>query len=81
MIGRGFDRLTILVAVRRFPRMGVANSRSFRFESYVRMQHFDRRTTISFGVLGGCAARVHATSFCYSSNYQIIHFFVTQARV
>jgi hypothetical protein len=39
------DRLAILVAVRCFPVMGVADSRSLRFDSYVRMQHFVRRTT------------------------------------
>jgi hypothetical protein len=38
-------RLAVLVAVRRFPGMGAANSRSLRFDSYVRMQHFVRRTT------------------------------------
>jgi hypothetical protein len=36
------DRLAILVAVRRFPSMGVVDSRSY---IYVRMQHFVRRTT------------------------------------
>jgi hypothetical protein len=45
------DRLAIFVTVRRFPGMGVADSRSLRSESYVRMQHFVRRTTsIPFGV-------------------------------
>jgi NAD-specific glutamate dehydrogenase len=39
------DRLAILVAVRRFHGMGAADSRSLRFESYVRMQHFVRRST------------------------------------
>jgi hypothetical protein len=39
------DRLAILVVVRRFPRMCVADSRSLRFDSYVRMQHLFRRTT------------------------------------
>ena len=39
------DRLAILVAVRRFPGMGVADSRSLRSDSYVRMQHFVRRPT------------------------------------
>jgi NAD-specific glutamate dehydrogenase len=38
------DRLAILLAARRFPCMGIANSRSLRFDSYVRMQHFVRRT-------------------------------------
>jgi hypothetical protein len=39
------DRLAILVAIRRFPGMGVVDSRSLRFDSYVRMQHFVRRPT------------------------------------
>jgi hypothetical protein len=39
------DRLAILVVVRRFPGMGAADSRSFRSDSYVRMQHFVRRPT------------------------------------
>jgi hypothetical protein len=39
------DRLAILVAARRVPRMGVAYSRSLRYESDVRLQHFVRRST------------------------------------
>jgi hypothetical protein len=39
------DRLAILVAVRRFPCMGAADSRSLRSDSYVRMQHFVRLST------------------------------------
>jgi hypothetical protein len=39
------DRMAILVAVRRFPNMGVADSRSLRFDSSVHMQHFVRRST------------------------------------
>ena len=38
-------RLAILVAVRRFPSMGAADSRSLRSDRYVRMKHFVRRTT------------------------------------
>jgi hypothetical protein len=38
------DRRAILVAVRRFPCMGNAHSRSLRFDSYVCMQQFIRRT-------------------------------------
>jgi hypothetical protein len=34
------DRMAILVAVRRFHGMGVGDSRSWRYDSYVRMQHF-----------------------------------------
>jgi hypothetical protein len=37
--------LAILVAVRRFPCMGGAGSRSLRFNNYVRMQHFACRST------------------------------------
>jgi hypothetical protein len=39
------DCLAIFVAVCRFPRMGAADSRSLRFDSYVRMQHFARRSS------------------------------------
>jgi hypothetical protein len=39
------DRLAILVVVRRFTGMGSADSRSLRSDSYVRMQHFVRRST------------------------------------
>jgi hypothetical protein len=39
------DRPAISVAVRRFPRMGVAYSRSLRCYNYVRMLHFVRRST------------------------------------
>jgi hypothetical protein len=38
------DRLAILVAFRRFLGMGAANSHSLRFDIYVRMCHFVRRT-------------------------------------
>jgi hypothetical protein len=38
------DRLPILVAIRRFPGMGATDSRSLRFDSYVCMQHFVRRS-------------------------------------
>jgi hypothetical protein len=39
------DRLASLVAFHRFPGMGAADSRSLRYDSYVRMQHFVRRST------------------------------------
>jgi hypothetical protein len=39
------ERLAILVAVRRFLGMGAADSRSLRYDNYVRMHHFVRRTT------------------------------------
>jgi hypothetical protein len=39
------DRLAILVAIRRFPGVGVADSQSLRSESYICMQHFVRRIT------------------------------------
>jgi hypothetical protein len=37
------DRLAIFVAVRRFHGMGAADSRSLRYDSYVRMHRFVRR--------------------------------------
>jgi hypothetical protein len=39
------DRLTVYVAIRRFHGMSVADSRSSRSESYVRMTEFVRRST------------------------------------
>jgi hypothetical protein len=39
------DRLAILVKVRRFTGMGATDSRSFRSNGYVRIQHFVRRST------------------------------------
>jgi hypothetical protein len=39
------DHLAILVDVRRFPGMGAADSRSLRYDFYVRMQHFVCRST------------------------------------
>jgi hypothetical protein len=48
------DRLAILVAIRRFLGMGAADSRSLRYDSYVRMQHFVRRSTY-VPLFGGCA--------------------------
>jgi hypothetical protein len=39
------NRVAILVIVRRFPGMGAAYSRSLLCDSYVRMQHFVRRST------------------------------------
>jgi hypothetical protein len=39
------DRMAILVAVRRFPSMGVADFCSLRSYRYVRIQHFVRRIT------------------------------------
>jgi hypothetical protein len=39
------DRPAILVAIRRFPGMGAVYSRSLRSDSYVRTQHFVRRST------------------------------------
>jgi hypothetical protein len=38
------DRLAIWVAVRRFPSMGGMDSRSLRHDTYIRMQHFVRRS-------------------------------------
>jgi hypothetical protein len=45
MAGEFIDRLAILVTVRRFHGMVVADSRSIRYDNYVRMQHFVRRST------------------------------------
>jgi hypothetical protein len=39
------DRLAILVAILRFHGMVAADSRSLRYASHVRMQHFVRRST------------------------------------
>jgi hypothetical protein len=63
------DRMANLVAVRRFHGICAADSRYLRCDNYVRRQHFVRRTTyVPFQrFLGGCAARIHATSFCCSS--------------
>jgi hypothetical protein len=44
MTAKLVDRLPFLVAVRRFPIMGAADSRSLRSDRYVRMEHFVRRT-------------------------------------
>jgi hypothetical protein len=56
------DRMAILVALRRFPSMGVADSRSLRSESCFRMQHLVRRSTyVPYRRFwGGCAASIHA---------------------
>jgi hypothetical protein len=45
MVAELVDRLAILVGVRRFLGMGVADFRSLRFDSYVCMRHFVCRTT------------------------------------
>jgi hypothetical protein len=39
------DRSAILVVVRRFHSIGAADSRSLRYDGYVRMQHSVRRST------------------------------------
>jgi hypothetical protein len=39
------DRLVILVAFRRFLDLGAVDSRPLRFDIYIRIQHFVRRTT------------------------------------
>jgi hypothetical protein len=58
------DRImAILVAVRRFHGMDALDSRSLRYDIYVRMQQFARRTSsIPFRRFGGCARIIHATS-------------------
>jgi hypothetical protein len=45
MVVKLVDRVAILVGGHRFPGMGATDSRSLRFESYVRMQYFVRRST------------------------------------
>jgi hypothetical protein len=48
------DHLAILVVFRRFPSMGATHSRSLSSVSYVRMQHFVRRTpSVPFRRFGG----------------------------
>jgi hypothetical protein len=48
------DRLAISVGIRRFPCMGVVDSRSLRYNIYVRTQHFVCRTTcVPFRRFGG----------------------------
>jgi hypothetical protein len=47
------DIFAILVAFRRSPSMVATDSRSLRFDIYVRMQHFVRRSTyVPFRLLG-----------------------------
>jgi hypothetical protein len=54
MAAESVDRLAILVAVRHFLGMGASDPRSLRFDSYVRMQHFVRRSTyVPYGVFWG----------------------------
>jgi hypothetical protein len=47
MAAEWVDRMVILVAVRRFLGMDAADSRSLRYDNYVCMQHFVRRTTFA----------------------------------
>jgi hypothetical protein len=60
------DRLAILVVVRRFPGMGANDSRSLRYDSYATLCLWKYLCSSSV-FLGGCATRIHATSFCWSS--------------
>jgi hypothetical protein len=54
MAAKLVDRLAILVVVHRFLDMGATDNRSLRYESYIRMQHFARRTTyVPFRRVGG----------------------------
>jgi hypothetical protein len=39
------DRLAVFVALHRVPGMGATDSRSLRYDSYVSMLHFNRRST------------------------------------
>jgi hypothetical protein len=55
------DRLAIFVACRIFSCTCVVKSRSLSFDSYVRMQHFVRRTTyVPFRRFGGDVQRFYA---------------------
>jgi hypothetical protein len=69
--GELVDCLAILVACRRFHGMGAADSPSLRHNIYVRICNisFVDLHMFLFGILGGCTARTHATSFCCSSWY------------
>jgi hypothetical protein len=49
------DRMAILVAICRFLDMGAGDSRSLRYDNYVLLQHFVRRTTSFSALSGGCA--------------------------
>jgi hypothetical protein len=52
------DRTAIFVAARRFHGMGAVDSCSLRYDDYVRMQHFVRRTTfVPFGAFWGDVRR------------------------
>jgi hypothetical protein len=54
MAGEFFNCLDNLAAVPLFLGIGVAYSRSLRYDNYVRMQNFVRRTTyLLFGPFGG----------------------------
>jgi hypothetical protein len=54
-----------LVAVRRFPTMGVVDSRPLCFDSYVRMQHFVRRSfrTFPFDGFSGMCGEISCNFF------------------
>jgi hypothetical protein len=68
MAGELVDHMAILVAARRFPGMGAADSRSLRSDNYVRMQRFVRRTTYVpfrrfWGMCGESSCNVFLLSF------------------
>jgi hypothetical protein len=60
------DRMAIFVVARRFHGMGAVDSRSLRYDDYVRMQHFVRRELLLFlfGVLGGDVRREFLQRLC-----------------
>jgi hypothetical protein len=69
MAAKLVDRLAVLVAVRRFPGIGVVDSRSLCSDSYLRMHHFVRRTTyVPFWRLWGDVRREFMQSF-----YVVLH--------
>jgi hypothetical protein len=51
------DRVSILIALRRFPGMGGVDSRSLRCDSYMSVCNisFDKLLLILIGIFGGCA--------------------------
>jgi hypothetical protein len=66
------DCMVALVAIRRLPGMDDVEYRSLRFDNYVRMQNFVRRQSfVPFRRFLGdvSAARILATSLCWSSWY------------
>jgi hypothetical protein len=75
LAGEFVDRMAVLVAIHRFLGMGVDDSRLLRYDIYVRMHHFGRRSTSLFLLdifRGGFAAKIHVTSFYFA--FWVPHF-------